>query len=196
VFYAPLTAIFLIAELTGGYELMIPLMIVSSLSLIVARLFEPLSSEGKKLSEKLHVTMESKDELLLSRLELSSLIETNFAIVRPGENLSCLVKTISGSTRNIFPVVDHDQKLIGVIYLDKIRQVIFDPTKHAGMIVDDLMSKPAAVVEANENLHEVLAKFEKNNQWNLPVIDRGNYVGFLSKSSILSRYRNELMETT
>jgi chloride channel protein, CIC family len=196
VFYAPLTAIFLIAELTGGYELMIPLMIVSSLSLIVARLFEPLSSEAKKLSEKLHVTVENRDKLLLSRLELSSLIETNFAIVKPGETLSDLVKTISQSTRNIFPVVDHNDTLIGIIYLDKIRQVVFDPDKHGSMTVEQLMAKPDAVVEVNESLFEVLAKFDSTNQWNLPVIDHEKYVGFLSKSSILTRYRNELVETT
>jgi CIC family chloride channel protein len=195
VFYAPLTAIFLIAELTGGYELMIPLMIVASLSLIVIRLFEPLSPEAKKLSEKLHVTLENRDKLLLSRLELSSLIETNFSTVRPEETLRALVKVIASSNRNIFPVVDEQQKLVGLIYLDRIRQVIFEVEQYEKITASQLMIKPFAVVELNENLHEALAKFDATNQWNLPVIDRSRYIGFLSKSTILTRYRNELLES-
>jgi chloride channel protein, CIC family len=194
IFHAPLTAIFLIAELTGGYELMIPLMIVSSLSLTVVRIFEPLSIEGKKLMEKLHVAVENRDALLLTRLEMSALIETNFAMVKPGETLKGLTKIIAGSTRNIFPVVDKSQNLLGIIHLDKIREVMFESEQYEKITVDQLMNKPIATVEMNESLHDVLAKFDKTYQWNLPVLDHGKYVGFLSKSSILTRYRNELLE--
>jgi CIC family chloride channel protein len=195
VFYAPLTAIFLIAELTGGYELMIPLMIVASLSLIVIRFFEPLSPEAKKLSKKLHINIESRDNLLLSRLELTSLIETNFAMVHPQQTLQSLVKVIAVSSRNIFPVVDHDQRLIGLIHLDKIRQVIFDVDQYEKISVVQLMTEPVAIVEMNETLHDALVKFEATNQWNLPVVDKGKYIGFLSKSTILTKYRNELLES-
>jgi CIC family chloride channel protein len=196
VFHAPLTAIFLIAELTGGYDLMIPLMVVASLSIVVMRLFEPLSMEAKKLSAKLHVTPENRDKLLLSRLELSSLIETNFSSVTPDQPLSSLVKIIATSNRNIFPVVDDQQNLAGLIYLDKIRQVIFDVPQYEQTTARQLMIKPFAVVHVDENLHEALAKFDATNQWNLPVVDRGKYVGFLSKSTILTRYRNELLESS
>jgi CIC family chloride channel protein len=195
VFYAPLTAIFLIAELTGGYDLMIPLMIVASLSIVVTRLFEPLSPEAKKLSEKLNVTLENRDKLLLSRLELSSLIETNFCPVRPEENLKALVKVIASSNRNIFPVVNNQQNLEGLIYLDKVRQVIFDVEQYEKITARELMVVPFAVVDINENLHEALVKFDSTNQWNLPVVDQGQYIGFLSKSTILTRYRNELLES-
>jgi CIC family chloride channel protein len=195
VFYAPLTAIFLIAEITGGYELMIPLMIVSSLSLIVTHFFEPLSMEGKKLSHKLHQSVETKDKFILSKLELSSLIETNFSTIKVDEDLKALIKVIAASNRNIFPVLDKNDILMGIIHLDKIRQVIFDPSKHDNVNVKDLMSEPAAIIEADSNLQEALRQFDKTNQWNLPVVTKGKYIGFLSKSSILARYRNELLES-
>lgn len=194
VFYAPLTAIFLIAEITGGYGLMIPLMIVSSLSLVIVHLFEPISMEAKKLSRMLRSTVETRDKLLLSRLDLSELVETNFSIVPLDARLKDLVKIISSSNRNIFPVVDKELKLMGIIQLDKIRSIMFDYSKHEVVTVRELMSKPEAVVELNENLHEVLLKFDQANQWNLAVVENGTYLGFLSKSSILTRYRKELME--
>lgn len=193
IFYAPLTAIFLIAEITGGYELMIPLMIVSALSLTVTNLFEPLSMDSKKLSAMLRGSIETRDKFLLSKLDVAELIETNFSIVKPDYNLEALIKVIAQSNRNIFPVVDDDKKLIGIVHLDKIRTVIFGPTQKESTTVRDLMTPPSVVIQANENLHQVLNKFEETKLWNLPVVNHGAYVGFLSKSSILTRYRNELM---
>jgi chloride channel protein, CIC family len=195
IFYAPLTAVFLIAEITGGYELMIPLMIVSALSLTVAHLFEPLSMDSKKLSSMLRGSIDTRDKFLLSKLEVGELIETNFSMVKPEYNLEALIKVIAQSNRNIFPVVDETKKLVGIVQLDKIRSVIFDSAHNQATTVRDLMTAPAALIEANENLHQILNKFEETKSWNLPVVDHGQYVGFLSKSSILTRYRNELMES-
>lgn len=195
IFYAPLTAIFLIAEITGGYELMIPLMIVSALSMTVTHLFEPLSMDAKKLSAMLRGSIDTRDKFLLSKLDVAELIETNFSIVRPDDTLDALIKVIAESKRNIFPVVDDGKKLIGVVHLDKIRSVIFNPAQNRTTTVRELMSPPPVVVEANENLHQVLVKFEDTKAWNLPVVDHGQYAGFLSKSSILTRYRNELLES-
>jgi chloride channel protein, CIC family len=194
IFYAPLTAIFLIAEITGGYGLIIPLMIVSSLSLVVVLLFQPLSMEAKKLSLMLKSTVETRDKLLLSRLDLSDLIETNFAVVDSNASLKDLTNQISASNRNLFPVLDKDCKLVGIVSLDKIRKVMFDQSKYETLGVKDLMEKPKAVVELTENLHEVLAKFDLTGEWNLPVIENDCYVGFLSKSTILTRYRKELLD--
>lgn len=195
IFYAPLTAIFLIAEITGGYELMIPLMIVSALSMTVTHLFEPLSMDSRKLSAMLRGSIDTRDKFLLSKLDVGELIETNFAIVKPDYNLEALIKVIAQSNRNIFPVVDDNKKLIGIVHLDKIRSVIFNSAHNKTTTVRDLMTTPAVLIEATENLHQVLGKFEETKSWNLPVVDRGEYVGFLSKSSILTRYRNELMES-
>lgn len=196
IFYAPLTAIFLIAEITGGYELMIPLMIVSALSLTVTHLFEHLSMDSKKLSAMLRGSIETRDKFLLSKLDVAELVETNFSVVRPEHDLPALIKVIAQSNRNIFPVVDDHKKLIGVVHLDKIRSVIFGPEEKTATTVRDLMTTPDVVIQLNENLHQVLVKFEETRLWNLPVVDQGVYVGFLSKSSILTRYRNELMESS
>ncbi len=195
VFYAPLTAIFLIAEITGGYELMIPLMIVSSFSVTIAHYFEPLSMESRKLAARHNLSVANRDHFLLSKLDVAQLIEKNFSTVRPEDDFQTLIKTISKSSRNQFPVLDHDEKLIGIVHMDNIRSKVFEPANHQSLLVRDLMKKPLAVIDINENLHRVLQKFDDTRQWNLPVTDRGKYVGFLSKSSILTRYRNELLES-
>jgi CIC family chloride channel protein len=195
VFYAPLTAIFLIAEITGGYALMIPLMIVSALSVTVARYFQPLSIEGKKLSRMLKVSIEDRDRYLLSKLNLEELIEKNFSIVHPNDTLQMLVKTISKSKRNTFPVVDANNHLAGLIQLDQVREVIFQSESYEKLFVKDLMMAPAAVISPDENLHDVLRKFETTGLWNLPVVENKGYKGFVSKSSILAQYRNEHMQS-
>ena len=195
VFYAPLTAIFLIAEITGGYDLMIPLMIVSALSVTVAKFFEPLSMEGKKLSHMLNLSMEDRDRFLLSKLDLTTLIETNFSVVKPDDTLHSMIKVISESSRNTFPVVNDQNELLGLVHMDSIRNIIFNPEKHGNTTVRELMSKPAAIIKLNENLHTVLKKFDDTNQWNLPVVEDKKYLGFLSKSSILTKYRSELLKS-
>jgi len=195
IFYAPLTAIFLIAEITGGYELMIPLMIVSALSLTVANLFEPLSMDSRRLAAMLRGSIDTRDKFLLSKLEVGELIETNFAAVKPDDNMQALIKVIAHSNRNIFPVIDADEKLVGIVHLDKIRSVIFASSYKDGTTVRDLMTPAPVVVETHETLHQVLNKFEETKAWNLPVVNNGVYVGFLSKSTILTRYRNELLES-
>jgi chloride channel protein, CIC family len=196
VFYAPLTAIFLIAEITGGYELMIPLMIVSSLSMVIVHIFEPQSMEAKKLSRILQFSVDNKDGFLLGKMDMSQLIETNFVVVHPEEDLRSLIKSISSSSRNQFPVLDKDEKLIGVVMMDHIRKVIFDPARDESLQVKQLMIPAAAVIEKDESIHAVLQKFDQTKLWNLPVTENGKYIGFLSKSSILSRYRNEMLESS
>ena len=195
VFYAPLTAIFLIAEITGGYDLMIPLMIVSALRVTVAKYFEPLSMEGKKLSHMLNLSMEDRDRFLLSKLDLTTLIETNFSVVRPDDTLQTMIKVISESSRNTFPVVNDQNELLGLVHMDSIRNIIFNPENHGNATVRQLMAKPAAIIKLNENLHTVLKKFDDTNQWNLPVVGDKKYLGFLSKSSILTKYRSELLKS-
>ncbi|HEY9006321.1 chloride channel protein [Ohtaekwangia sp.] len=194
VLYAPLTAIFLIAEITGGYELMIPLMIVSAISITVVHYFEPLSIEAKKLSNILKSPLEDRDKHLLSRLDLTELIETNFSTITPNASLQELVKVISTSRRNIFPVLEQEE-LKGLVFLDNIRSIIFKHDQYDKVFVQDLMTSPPAIIEPNENLHAILKKFDETNQWNLPVVDNKKYLGFVSKSSILTKYREELVKS-
>jgi len=116
-------------------------------------------------------------------------------VVSPDARLSDLVKIISASARNVFPVVDQGLKLIGLVHMDKVRRIMFDTGQYETTYVKDLMDKPDAVVELHENLHEVFDKFDKTNQWNLPVVENCIYLGFLSKSSVLTRYRKEITES-
>jgi chloride channel protein, CIC family len=195
VFYAPLTAIFLIAEITGGYELMIPLMIVSALSTVVVHYFEPQSMEAKKLMSKLNVSIENRDTFILSKLDLAELIETNFSTIKKEENLKTLIKIISTSTRNTYPVINDHRELVGLIQLDNIRGIIFTAEKPEEMLIEKLMVPPAAVIKVDENLHDVLKKFDETGLWNLPVVHNNQYMGFVSKSSVLTKYRAELLRS-
>ncbi|MCW5910358.1 MAG: chloride channel protein [Cyclobacteriaceae bacterium] len=194
VFYAPLCAIFLIAEITGGYDLIIPLMIVAALSLTIARHFEPLSMEGKKLSKLLNITADNRDQLLLSKLNLQDLLEHNFSAVRPDDSLRLLVRVISVSRRNTFPVVTRGGELAGVVHLDHVREIIFNDKLYDTTFVNDLMTE-AHAVDFNDSIPVILKKFDETRQWNLPVIKDKQYLGFLSKARILTEYRAELMKT-
>lgn len=195
VFYAPLTGIFLIAEITGGYELMIPLMIVSAVSLAVVRTFEPQSMEAKKLAKKFNLAVDNRDTFILSRLDLAELIETNFSTIQKNETLKTLIKVIATSSRNTFPVIDEHRNLEGIIQLDSIRGIIFSTERPEDMPIEKLMTPPAAVIRVNENLHDVLRKFDETSLWNLPVVHNGKYMGFVSKSSVLTKYRAELLKS-
>ena len=193
VFHAPLSALFLIAEITGGYELMIPLMIVSALSLAVTKYFQPLSMEAKKLSKKLKHAIDSRDHYLLSKLELNKLIEKDFVTLNENDLLQSLINAISQSHRNTFPVLNDKQELVGLIHLDNVRTTIFQTELYQTVSIKDLMMLPATTIAPNESLYDVLKKFDEANQWNLPVVEERKYIGFVSKSGILSKYRNELV---
>jgi CIC family chloride channel protein len=195
IFHSPLSAIFLIAEITGGYELMIPLMIVSALSLAIAKYFEPLSMEAKKLSERLRHSIANRDHFLLSKIELDKLIETDFIPLDESDLLQSLIYAISKSRRNTFPVLNQKQELVGLIHLDHVRATIFQTELYGTVHIKDVMVMPSSVIGPQESLHDVLKKFDDAHQWNLPVIENNKYVGFVSKSSILSKYREELMQS-
>lgn len=195
IFHAPLTAIFLIAEITGGYGLMIPLMIVAAISIIMTHFFQPLSMEGQKLSDKLKLSVEDRDKYLLSKLELNDLVETNFLPIKSTDHLKDLIGAISRSRRNTFPVVNEEGMLEGIIHLDDVRETIFNHQLYDKVLIKELMNSPAATISPNDNLYSALKKFDETNQWNLPVVEKGKYKGFLSKSSILTKYRNELVRS-
>jgi chloride channel protein, CIC family len=193
VFHAPLTGIFLIAEITGGYELIIPLMIVSSLSFAFVKYFHPESSEIRKLKQRGAIISEDRDTTILAKIEVKSLIEKTFTEVAPGDTLRDIVETVKHSKRNTFPVVDKKGKLSGVVFLDDIREEMFDQKLYDKTHAKELMQKQVAKILVNEDIFTIMKKFEASGQWNLPVIELdGSYIGFISKSNILAKYRNEL----
>ena len=195
VMHAPLTAIFLIAEITGGYTLFMPLMITSVVSFITIRQFESHSIYTKRLAKKGELITHNKDKAVLTLLRVDGLVETNFRQISPDATLGELVRVISKSKRNLFPVVNNDEKIVGVVILDDIRDIMFRPTKYNEVYVRDLMSKPPEIIRIDEPMEVVVQKFEETQAWNLPVIDEDeHYIGFLSKSSIFSAYRDMLKE--
>ena len=193
VFHAPLTAIFLIAEITGGYELIIPLMIVSSLSYVIVKHFHPQSLDIKRLKLQGTIITDDKDTSTLSKINVKDLIETDFSSIHFKASLRNIVETIKHCKRNTFPVVNKYNKLLGIIYLDDIREEMFNAELYDKIIAKELMRKTDSVIDINEDIFSIMKKFKQSGQWNLPVTDNNHYIGFLSKSTILDRYRNQLL---
>jgi len=194
VMHAPLTAIFLIAEITGGYSLFLPLMITSTVSYITIRYFEPHSIYNFRLASRGELITHNKDKAVLTLIEVDKVIEKDFVAVSPDDSLGKLVKSISRSRRNLFPVLTPGNMLVGVVLLDSIRHIMFNTDMYNRVFVRDLMQPPPAHISPGESMESVMKKFEDHEAWNLPVINNGEYIGFMSKSKLFSFYRNWLIE--
>lgn len=193
VMKAPLTSIFLIAELTNGYSLFVPLMLVSAVSFGISYYFEPYSIYTKKLYQKGELLTHNKDRSVLVFLDLKKLMETDFHPISIDTKLGDVVHLISTVRRNIFPVVDSEGVLLGVVQLDDLRADMFDADKY-DTTIDNYMIPPPDVVLSNEQIGSVLNAFEQSKAWMLPVIDSNrHYLGFISKSRILAAYRDQLV---
>lgn len=192
--YAPLTAIFLIAEITSGYELFVPLMIVSALSYSTVSYFEKHSIYTKRLIEKGDLIQHDKDGQVLSLISLDKIIEKDLLIISPDAMLNDLVDLVKKSKRNIFPVVNADGELEGIVTLDEIRDIMFDEKLRRTTEVRTLMTRPPAFVSLQEKMQSVMNKFELTQAWNLPVVEDGKYYGFISKSRIFNAYRTKLKQ--
>ncbi len=192
VMHAPLMGIFLTAELTGGYELFLPLLIVSTLSYGTIKMFEPYSIYAMRLAQRGELLTHHKDKAVLTLLKINNVIETDFISVRPEMSLKEMVEVISKSNRNLFPVVDESGRLLGVVLLDEIRNIMFRPDLYRRMFVHTFMSMPPASIEVGESMERVMKIFDDTGAWNLPVVEGGRYVGFVSKSKIFNSYRRVL----
>ena len=194
VMHAPLTGIFLIAELTGGYHLFMPLMIVSVISYLTIMLFEPHSLYAMRLAQKGELLTHNKDRNVLTLLKMDSVLETDFVTVFPEMTLGELVKVISQSHRNMFPVIDHEGRLKGLLLLDEVRNIMFQPRLYKRFTVGQLMTSPYAILRFDMPMEQVMEKFEDTGAWNLPVVDTDRrYLGFVSKSKIFNSYRHVLV---
>lgn len=195
VMHAPLTGIFLIAELTGGYDLFLPLMIVSVCAYLTIIVFEPHSIYSMRLAKKGELITHHKDKAVLTLMNMESIVETDFLKVRPDMDLGEMVKRISQSSRNLFPVVDANDKLIGIVVLDDIRNIIFRQELYHRFRVESFMKPPTAPIINTDSMEDVMKKFDKTGAWNLPVVDEDNkYIGFVSKSKMLNTYRQVLVD--
>lgn len=196
LFHAPLTAIFLIAEITGGYGLMIPLMIVSSISFAISKRFEKHSLDVKNLAKKGHAFTSNKDSNVLSTLNTTSIIQTDYLKLTPDENLEKLVDLISHSNQVIFPVVSKDNYLMGIVHFNDVREIIFNQYRVKYTLIKEIMVQPIAVVHPSNSMEIVMDKFESSKKAFLPVISDDKYVGFISKSEALEAYRKKLKSMT
>lgn len=194
VMHAPLTAIFLIAEITGGYNLLIPLIITATVAFITTRNFEKHSIYHVQLAESGDLITHDKDKAVLTRMNWKTEIETDLLKVKPSATLGELVKVIARSKRNLFPVVDEYNILEGVVSLDDVRDIMFKQELYDTIFVRDLMTIPPSYIDKKEKIETVMEAFRKTGAWNLPVLDEGYYVGYISKSRIYSTYRELLVE--
>ncbi len=199
VMHAPFMATFLIAEITGGYGLLVPLLATSAVTYLCVSPFERHSIYARKLAEHGDLLTHDKDASAWHLLDMQSLIETNFVIVRSGNTLRDLVEVIQTSRRNIFPVLTDDDKFVGVVVLDDVRQIIFRPELYDSVVVDDLMHPMSEgdIVRSTDTLSDVVEKFKIGDRYNLVVVDAdNNYLGFLSRANTFSAYRRFISDTS
>lgn len=198
VLHAPLTAIFLIAEITGGYELFIPLMIAVGISFSIKKGTLDYTIYTRELAKKGQLLTHNKDKSVLTLMSLDSVIETNFIILKPTMTLGeMLHEGVAKSTRNLFPVVDNNKQLVGIILLDDVRTIMFDQSLYNSTFLYDLMHNPPSKIDySNDSMQDVMQKFQDSSAWNLPVIKDGKYLGFVSKSKLLTAYRRQLINFT
>lgn len=196
VMQAPLTAIFLIAEITGGYTLLMPLIITSAVSFATIRFYEPYSIYTKRIAKQGDLLTHDSDQAVLTLLKTDELIENDFSPVGLEQTLGDLVKVIAHSHRNIFPVVNSDGRMQGIVYLDDVREIMFEREKYNTKIYS-IMQQVPEFVYCKEKMESVMNKFEFTGAWNLPVVDEtGKYLGFVSKSKIFSAYREQLQQVS
>lgn len=194
VMHAPLTAIFLIAEITGGYDLLIPLIITATVAFITTRSFEKHSIYHVQLAQRGELITHDKDKAVLTFMDWKKEVETDLVKVKPTDTLGDLIKIIARSKRNLFPVVDEYNILEGVVLLDDVREIMFNNELYNTTIMRDLMTIPPSYIDKRENIETVMETFRKTGAWNLPILDNGYYVGFISKSRIYTTYRELLVQ--
>lgn len=193
VMHAPLMAIFLTAEMTGGYQLFLPLLIVAAVAYVTIKIFEPYSIYTMRLAQRGELLTHHKDKAVLTLLKINNVIETDFHPVHPDMNLGEIVQVISQSSRNLFPVLGPDGQFLGLVLLDDIRNIMFRPHLYKRMYVRRFMSIPPSKIVIGMSMEEVMKTFDRTGAWNLPVVDEnGKYLGFVSKSKIFNSYRRVL----
>ena len=198
VLHAPLTAIFLIAEITRGYELFVPLMVTALISYTITKKFIPYSVYHRELAKKGQLITHDKDKTVLTLMDLNKVLETNFTSINPEMSIGDLVhNVISQSKRNIFPVVSNDNELLGIITLDDVRHIMFDYKIYDTTFVRTYMHAPQEVIMGDtDSMSNVMRKFQDSGAWNLPVVKNEKYAGFVSKSKLLTVYRRKLIEVS
>ena len=192
VLYAPLTAIFLIAESSSGYDLFIPLMIVSVISFLIVKRFSTISPDLKVLADQGKIFTREHDHNLLSLISISALIEKDVQSIDVSSTFSELIDLIKHGKHNFIAVINHEQNLEGILTMDDMRPFIFEKEQYGSLNIREIMIMPLAIVHRDDDMREIIKKFDETETWYLPVVDHGKFVGFISKSKILNEYRKIL----
>lgn len=194
LFHAPLTAIFLIGEITGGYNLMVPLMIVSSISFAVSKQFEKHSMDVKHLADQGQVFTSDKDRNILSGIDIMGVVTTDVKTVFPGQKPEDVVALLSETKQNIFAVIDEKGSFQGIIDFNKIRHIVFSPFRVKYSKLDEMITAPCQTVSVEDSLDMIMATFESEGTDFLPILKDERFYGILYKSRILEAYRQKLKE--
>jgi CIC family chloride channel protein len=194
LFHAPLTAIFLIGEITGGYDLMVPLMIVSSVSYAVSKQFEKHSMDVKALADKGDVFTSDKDKNILQSINFYKLVQQNYKTLSPESSIESIVDIFSTTEQKIIPIIDNHKNLVGIVDFEEVKAFIFNPLKIKFMTITEVLHQPKELILFEDKPEKIMALFEKSKTSILPVIHKGKYFGFLSKIDILENYRQRLKE--
>ena len=183
----------LIAEISGGYALFLPLMLTSVISYLTSQGMEPYSIYARRLAMQGDLLTHNKDKAVLTLMKLNKVVETDFKTIEVDATLGDLVKVVSKSSRNLFPVLNSNQQLLGIVLLDDIRKVMFNQELYSKTYVRDFMTTPSVVIDINDSMEVVMKKFEDSKAWNLPVLQDHKYIGFVSKAKIFNTYRKVLI---
>jgi CIC family chloride channel protein len=192
VLHAPLTGIFLMAEITLAYNLILPLMITAGVSFLTIRYFQPLSFYHIQLARRKQLFTQDKDKIVLSLMKVDKLIETNFTPVKLDATLGDLVKVIAISRRNLYPVVDDENNYYGVLNMDHVRDIMFKPEFYDKVFIRNLMAKSPVTIAPGESMEDVAHKFHQSSDFNIPVLSKNQYVGFISRARLFTSYRQLL----
>ena len=194
LFHAPLTAIFLIGEITGGYDLMVPLMIVSSVSFAVSKQFEKHSMDVKALADKGDVFTSDKDKNILQSIDFYNLVQKNYKSLFLDSSIENVVEIFSTTEQKIIPIIDEQKTLIGMVDFEEIKAIIFNPYRIKFMNINEIISQPKSLILLDDKVEKIIKQFESSKTQILPVISKGKYFGFLSKINVLESYRQRLKE--
>jgi CIC family chloride channel protein len=197
VLHAPLTGIFLIADISGGYKLFVPLMVTATVSYIIIRTFTPSSVYHIQLARRKELLTHDKDANVLQMLEVRELIEKDFEKLSPDATLRDLTKAISRNHRNLFPVVEKKGKMVGMVKMDDVRELIFKQELYDKIKIKDIMYMPEYSIDPDDSMEVAANKFESSGRYNLAVIDKnGKYEGFISRAKVFTRYRKQIIDVS
>jgi CIC family chloride channel protein len=196
VLHAPLTGIFLIADISGGYALFVPLMITATFAYLIVRAFTPNSVYHIQLARRKELLTHDKDANALRMMKVKTLIETDFEVLSPDATLRDLTVAISRNHRNLFPVVDSDGKMVGMVKMDDVREMIFQHELYDKIKISELMYMPEFFIDPNDNMEMVTNKFETSGRYNLAVIEDGKYIGFISRAKAFTGYRKKIIDVS